>query len=502
MLSGEQARSCLPLNYDKNGGSEMKSKQDNHSAELQRSMKSRHLFMLSLGGVIGTGLFLGSGATLNGAGPGGAVIAYLFGGLIMYLVMVCLGELAVAMPITGSFQVYATKYIGPATGFTLGWMYWLSWATTVGLEFTAAGMVMKRWFPSVPIWVWCILFIVLLFSLNALTTKSFAETEYWFAGIKVSAVVAFILIGGAAMFGFLDMNGKQAPLFSNFINNGGFFPNGFSAVFITMMAVVFSFQGSELMGIAAGESENPQKTIPKAIRSIIFRVLIFYVLAIIVIAALIPWKQAGLVESPFVAVFDSVGIPYAADIMNFVILTALLSVGNSGLYVCTRMLWSFSRSGIAHPVFGKLNARGVPFNALLISLSFALLSLLTSVIAAETLFVVLLSVTGMAGTLTWMSIALSQYNFRKRLIKSGGHVDELKYKVPFFPLIPILCFVLCTSLLVFMAFDPAQRSSLLFGLGCMGLCYMYYYLRYKRNDKHAVAFKEDNSADLFLKEKA
>ncbi|WP_276915061.1 amino acid permease [Aneurinibacillus aneurinilyticus] len=483
----------------------MQTGRDNHTVELQRSMKSRHLFMISLGGVIGTGLFVGSGATINQAGPVGAIVAYLFGGLIMYLVMVCLGELAVKMPVTGSFQVYATKYIGPGTGFTLGWMYWLSWATTVGLEFTAAGMVMKRWFPDIPIWVWCVCFIVLLFSLNALTTKSFAEAEYWFAGIKVFAVIAFILIGGAAVVGILGIEGKPAPLFTNFTSDGGLFPNGFSAILISMMTVVFSFQGSEVVGIAAGESEAPQKTIPKAIRSIIFRILIFYVLAIGVLAALLPWKQAGLVESPFVAVFDSVGIPYAADIMNAVILTALLSVGNSGLYVCTRMLWSFSQSGMAHPAFGKLNARGVPFNALLISLSFALLSLLTSVIAAETLFVVLLSIGGMAGTLTWMSIALSQYNFRKQFIKNGGGVRELKYRVPLYPFIPIVCLILCASILVFMAFDPAQRSSLYFGCGFMGCCYLYYYLRYTRNEKRSLSFEEaetNKANNVVLEERA
>ncbi|MGY3316493.1 amino acid permease [Peribacillus simplex] len=215
-------------------------------------------------------------------------------------------------------------------------------------------------------------------------------------------------------------------------------------------------------------------------------------LIIVVLAALIPWRKAGVVQSPFIAVFDSVGIPFAADIMNLVILTALLSVGNSGLYVCSRMLWSLSQNGMAPSVFGKLNSRGVPFNAVLFSLLFSLVSLLTSVVSVETIFVVLLSVNGLEGTISWMTIALSQYNFRRQFIKTGGGVKELKYKVPLFPLIPILCLVLCGISMLFMAFDPAQRSSLVVGLGFMGACYLYYFIRYGKSIKDKIILKEDH----------
>lgn len=457
-----------------------------YDAQLSRSMKSRHLFMLSLGGVIGTGLFLGAGYTIGQAGPGGAVVAYLVGGLLMYLAMACLGELSVVMPVSGSFQAHATRYIGPATGFMIGWVYWMSWATTVGLEFTAAGMVMQRWFPDTPIWIWCIVFIVLLFSLNALTTRSFAETEYWFAGIKVLAVILFILIGGAALFGFIDMGNQSASAFGNFTGDGGLFPNGFTAVFVTMMTVVYAFQGSEIMGVAAGETENPQKNIPRAIRNIVFRVLLFYVLAIIVLSGLVHWKEAGLMESPFVTVFENVGIPYAADLMNFVILTALLSVGNSGLYASTRILWSLSNDGMAPAIFRKLTPRGVPLYALAVTLAFALLSLLTSIVAADTLFVILLSVSGMSGTITWMVIAWAQYNFRRQYIRGGGKLSDLVFKVPFFPLVPILCILICLSTFVFLAFDPTQRSSLYYGFGFLALCYLYYYLKFVRNKAMAT----------------
>lgn len=452
---------------------------DGQSKELSRSMKSRHLFMISIGGVIGTGFFLGTGYAIGEAGPFGSILAYLFGGLLMYLVMVCLGELSMIMPVSGSFQAHAERFIGPATGFMIGWTYWLSWAVYVGLEFVAAGLLMARWFPDVPVWVWCAIFILLIFGINALATRTFAETEYWFAAIKVLAVLFFIVICGAAVFGLIPIQGQEAPFLSNF-SKDGFFPTGYVGIFISMMTVVYSFMGSEIVGVAAGETENPEKNIPRAIRSIIFRILVFYISATFVLSLIVPWKEAGILESPFVTVFDMVGIPYSADIMNFVILTAILSVGNTGLFACARMLFSLSQSGHAPRSFGKVNKRGVPMNALLFSLVFALLSLLTSVVAEETLFVFLLAVSGVGGVVTWMVIAWAQYRFRKEYTAKGGKVEDLKFRVPYFPAVPILCFLMCVGIVVFTAYDPTQRTSLYIGFGFVALCYIFYYFKYTR----------------------
>lgn len=457
-------------------------KQENQM-QLERSMKSRHLYMLSLGGVIGTGLFLNTGYIINQSGYGGALLAFLFGGLLLYLVMTCLGELAVKIPETGSFQLYASKYIGPASGFAVGWVYWLGSATTAGVEFTAAGMLMKRWFPHVDVWVWCAVFIALLFLLNALTTKGFAESEYWFAGIKVVAVILFIIIGCGAIFGLIDMEGREAPFFSHF-TTGSLFPAGLSIVFVTMMNVVFSYQGSELIGIAAGESENPEKHIPKAIRNVLVRIFVFYLASVVILSAIFPAKELGVLESPFVSVFDLVGIPFAADMMNFVILTAVLSVGNSCLYASTRLLWSLSHSGMAPKVFGRLSSRGVPMASLILTMSFSLLSLLTSIYAADTVYIALSSISGIAVTIAWMSIALSQYNFRRQFLREGGKVSDLKFAIPLYPILPILCLVLCTVFLIFPAFDPQQRASLFYGLGFVILCYIYYFVRYGRKKKN------------------
>ncbi|USK37004.1 amino acid permease [Cytobacillus firmus] len=456
--------------------------QEGQKNQLNRSMKRRHLFMLSLGGVIGTGLFLNAGYTINQAGAGGALIGYLFGGVILYLVMVCLGELAVYMPVTGSFQTYASKFISPSAGFSLGWMYFIGSATTAGVEFTAAGILMKRWFPDISVWVWCAIFILLLFALNALTTRGFAEAEYWFSGIKVVAVIFFIIIGFSAILGIIPLEDRPAPYMEHLAPKG-LFPAGIAIVFVTMMNVIFSYQGSELIGIAAGESEEPQKNIPRAIRNVLFRIIIFYIASIIILSAIFPTQELGILESPFVTLMDLAGIPFAPDIMNFVILTAILSVGNSCIYASTRLLWAMAHDGMAPRVFGKLSKRKVPFTALVFTMIFSLLSLLTSVFAAETVFVLLMSIAGISVTISWMGIALSQFMFRRKYIQAGGKAEDLKYKVPFYPIIPLICIIFCVSILVFLAFDPTQLAGLLIGIGFLLVSYLFYYFKNRKTEK-------------------
>ncbi|WP_189028453.1 amino acid permease [Paenibacillus albidus] len=449
--------------------------------ELVRKMKSRHLFMISLGGVIGTGLFLSSGYTINQAGPGGAVLAYLIGGLIMYLVMLCLGELSVAMPVTGSFQSYATKYLGPATGFTVGWLYWLTWVVTVGSEFTASGILMQRWFPDVSVWIWSAFFAALLFIFNAVSVRFFAESEFWFAGVKIIVIILFILIGGGVILGLIPMEGREnAAVLSNFTGEGGLFPNGMLPVLFVMISVNFAFSGTELIGITAGESENPDKDIPKSIKNVVWRTLLFFVGAIFVLAALIPWQKAGVIESPFVHIFDRIGIPYAADIMNFVILTALLSVGNSGLYASTRMLWSLSKENMISPALGRITARGVPLNALIVSMLVACLSLLSSVVAADTVYIVLIGISGFAVVAVWMSIAASQFMFRRHYLRANGRLEDLKYRTPLYPFVPIAAFILCLISCIGLYFDPAQRVALYYGVPFVAVCYVYYYVKNRR----------------------
>lgn len=465
-------------------------KQDT-TPQLNRTMKSRHLMMLSLGGVIGTGLFLNVGYTINQAGPGGAIIGYLIGGFILYMVMTCLGELAVHMPVTGSFQTYATKFIHPTAGFSLGWMYFVGSAATAGVEFTAAGILMKHWFPDMPTWIWCAIFIVLLFSLNALSTRGFAEAEFWFAGIKVLAVVFFIIVGAAAIFGIVPMADRVAPHLTN-LEPTLLFPAGIIIIFVTMMNVIFSYQGSELVGIAAGETENPQKTIPKAIRTILVRIIVFYIASIVILSAIFPSSELGLLESPFVTLLELVGIPYAADIMNFIILTAILSVGNSCLYASTRLLWAMSLEDMAPKIFSKTSKRNIPLNALLFTMVFSLLSLLTSVMKADAVFVLLMSIAGISVTISWMGIALSQFMFRRKYVKSGGRLEDLQYRVKWYPFIPLFCITFCSAILIFLLWDETQRAGVLYGIGFLLLCIIFYSIKLKRQKREAVQVPEVN----------
>jgi S-methylmethionine transporter len=314
---------------------------------LKRAMTKRHLVMISLGGAIGTGLFLGSGDVISQAGPIGAILSYFLGGVIAYMVMLCLGELAVQMPVSGSFGEYARTYIGPGTGYMITWLYWLTWTATLGTEFTAAALLMQEWFPSISMWTWTLLFAALVFTLNVSSTRLFAESEFWLSLVKVLTIICFIALGLAAIFGFIPYHGHEsAPLFSK-LTEHGWFPNGIYPIFATMLIVNFAFSGTELIGVAAGEAEEPAKTVPKAINAAIWRLLIFFVGTIVVICALLPYEMAGLnasgvSNSPFVTVFNYIGIPYAEDIIRFVIITALLSAANSGLFAASRMMWSLS----------------------------------------------------------------------------------------------------------------------------------------------------------------
>ncbi|WP_094604035.1 Amino-acid permease RocC [Sporomusa silvacetica DSM 10669] len=439
---------------------------------LDRGMKSRHLFMITLGGVIGTGLFLASGSTINQAGPGGAVVAYAIGGFIMYMVMLCLGELAVAMPIAGSFQTYASTFISPSIGYLLGWLFWLNGATTIGIDLVAAGMLLNN-LTGVSEWVWVLGFGVILFGLNSLRVGTFGESEFWFAGIKVVAIVACIITGCLAMTGTI---GGHSPIgISNYFADG-LFPNGVGAILLAMLTVAFAFNGTEIIGIAAGESEKPEKTIPKAINATAVRTLLFYVLSIMVVAAIVPWQEAGVKESIFAEVFQYAGIPGAYTIMTLVVITSALSCGNSWAYSATRILWAMAKGGMAPEALGKLNKYQIPMNALILTMAVSGVSLLCSVYAADSVYLWLISICGLAGVLGWMGICASQFFFRKEFINSGGKVSNLKYRTPLFPLVPALGFFLNLIIVIGLWFDDNQRIAIYAGIPFIIVVMIYYYV--------------------------
>ena len=464
----------------------MQSSNSNANSEtkaLKRAMSTRHLVMLSLGGAIGTGLFLGSGEVIAQTGPVAAIIAYILGGLIAYMVMLCLGELAVHMPVAGSFGAYAQKYIGPGTGYMISWVYWLTWTATLGTEFTAAALLMQEWFPHISMWIWTIIFAITIFALNLSSTRIFAESEFWLALVKVVTVVAFIILGLLAIFGLIPFHGAEsAPLFHN-LTAQGWFPQGLVPIFTTMLIVNFAFSGTELIGVAAGETKDPAVNVPKAINAAIWRLLIFFVGTIVVISALLPFQVAGLggesvSNSPFVTVFNYIGIPYADDIMRFVIITALLSAANSGLYAASRMMWSLSAQRQLPQVFSRLSSSGTPVIALVVTMFGAIPGLLSEHFAPETIFKNLLGIAAFTMVIVWMSICWSQFNFRRAWYKAGHSAKDLKFAAPLYPIVPILGFVFCFITGLSMAADPEMQAGFIGCLLFIAACYLSHYIFY------------------------
>ncbi|MFC5543427.1 MAG: amino acid permease [Bacilli bacterium] len=427
----------------------MKKETDNQK-QLKRGLKGRHITMISLGGTIGTGLFLASGASVAQAGPGGALVAYALIGVMVFFLMTSLGEMAAYMPSSGSFSTYASNFVDPAFGFAMGWNYWYNWAITIAAEISAVNLIMKYWFPDSSSFLWTILFIAVVLTFNILSVNVYGESEYWFAMIKVATVIIFIITSYSMVFGII---GEEQVGLSNFFIGDGPFNGGFLAVVGIFLAAGFSFQGTELLGITAGETEEPGKNIPKAVKSVFWRILLFYILAILAIGLLIPYTDSRLLSedvavSPFTLVFDKLGIAFAASVMNAIILTAMLSAGNSGLYASSRMLWQLAVDGKAPRLFAKINGRGVPIYALLATLAVGCLAFLSSFFGDGVVYIWLLNASGLSGFIAWVGIAISHYRFRKAYIKQGRDLKDLPYKSPVYPFGSLFALILCLIVII------------------------------------------------------
>jgi len=405
--------------------------------------------MIALGGAIGTGLFVASGASIAQSGPGGALLAYCVIGLMVYCLMTSLGELAVHMPVAGSFVTYSALYVEEGFGFAVGWNYWFGLAVTVAVELVAAQMVMQFWFPHVPGIYWSAAFLVLMFVLNAFTVRGFGESEYWFALIKVATICIFIIVGGLMIFSVIH-GGPQSG-WHNFTIGDAPFVGGFQAVFMVAMIAGFAFLGTEFIGVAAGETDNPAQTIPRAARQTFWRILLFYVLAILIIGVLVPYNDPNLLRndvkdisvSPFTLVFSRAGLTFAAGLMNGVVLVAVLSAGVSNLYGATRILYGMAVGGHAPKVLARVTRRGVPLGAVLATTAIGALCFFSSLWGDQVVYLWLLNIAAMAGFFGWFGIAVSHYRFRKGLLTQGCQVTDLAYRSPFYPYGPIFAAVLC-----------------------------------------------------------
>lgn len=388
--------------------------------QLSRQLSARQLGMIAIGGAIGTGLFLGSSLAVHTAGPG-VVLTYLIGAGITLLLMGALSEMAVAHPTAGSFGVYAELYLHPWAGFAVRYTYWAAQCIAIGGEATAIAIYCQWWFPNTPQWLWILAFSVALVGINGVSVASFGSFEYWFVMIKVAAIVLFIVFGVVLIFGV----GLAKPVgFSNLTANGGFLPAGWRGVWMALVFVIFSYLGSEVVSVTAGEAKDPETAVPRAMRGMVLRLILFYLGAIVVLVTIVPWNQiqpgSGVTASPFVKVFHLIGVPAAAHVVNFVVITAAASSMNCNLYLVSRIMFSLARGGYAPAAFGRVSARGTPVPALLASAVGLALAIVVALRNPGGAFVYLFGVSLFGGLFVWFMIFVTHLAFRPKWEASGG----------------------------------------------------------------------------------
>lgn len=457
---------------------------------LRRSLSGRQMAMIAIGGAIGTGLFLGSGFAISFAGPS-VLLSYAIGAFIALILMGCLAEMTIAHPTPGSFGAYAEHYIGPWAGFLVRYAYWSCIVLAVGTEVTAIAVYMKYWFPLVPGWYWVAGFSTALVVVNALSVNLFGAIEYSFSVIKITAIVAFILIGGYVVFVAPDRvisTQGAAASFANYTAHGGFFPKGWWGMWVAVIVSIFSYLSIEMIAVAAGEAENPEQAVARAFRSTVLRLILFYLLTLALMLAIVPWTAAGHDESPFVKVMQAIGIPGAAGVVNFVVLVAALSAMNSQLYITTRMMFSLSRAGYAPASLGEVNRRGVPLRALLLSTIGIALATLVNIVYPESSFTLMMAISMFGAMFTWMMIFVTHFFFRRRW-DAAGHTRPA-FRMWGFPWLTLSGAGLMLAIMLTTLWTAAFRMTLVFGVpfvACMLAAYGLWYRRRPEAPEHRLA---------------
>lgn len=421
---------------------------------LKKGLSNRHIQLIALGGSIGTGLFLGIAQTIKLAGPS-VILGYAIAGLIAFLMMRQLGEMIVEDPVSGSFSHFAYKYWSKFAGFMSGWNYWVLNILVCMAELSAIGLYIHYWWPEIPTWVSALGFFIFINVINLLHVKLFGEMEFWLAIIKVLAIIAMIAFGSYLLAS--GSGGSQSNI-QNLWELGGFFPNGIMGLVMAMAMIMFAFGGIELVGIAAAETDNPQKTLPKAINQIVYRVLLFYILSLVIILSLYPWNQMAQGGSPFVLIFDSLGSQTVATILNFVVLTAAISVYNSTNYCTSRMLLGLAQQGNAPKFLSKINPRGVPVNAVMVSAFFTLLCVLINYLFPEKAFNLLMMLVVAAIVINWVVISYTHLKFKKHMIAMNA---ATQFPSILYPFTNYLCIVFMCGILVIMSQTSDMRIAVL-----------------------------------------
>ena len=426
------------------------------SSGLEQGLKPRHVTMLSIAGVIGAGLFVGSGHAIAQAGPA-VLLAYAAAGTLVVLVMRMLAEMAVASPDTGSFSTYADRAIGHWAGFTIGWLYWWFWVLVIPLEAVAAGTILHAWFPGTAIWVFTLVITLLLTATNLFSVKNYGEFEFWFALVKVLAIIGFIILGLLAIFGYLPTS--QVSGVAHLSDTIGFMPNGMGAVLAAMLTTMFSFMGTEIVTIAAAESKDPSKQITKATNSVIWRIGLFYLVSIFIVVALVPWNDPSLAQlGSYQTVLERMGIPNAKLIVDIVVLIAVTSCLNSALYTSSRMLYSLSKRGDAPAAAKRTNAAGTPYWAVMMSTGAAFVAVFANYVAPAAVFEFLLASSGAIALLVYLVIAVSQLRMRQKRTALG---ENISFKMWLFPGLTYAVIVFIVAILTVMLFQEAHRVEIM-----------------------------------------
>lgn len=430
--------------------------QKQESQDFHRGLKDRHVQLIALGGAIGVGLFLGSGRAIAQAGPG-LIFAYAAGGVVIFFIMRALGELLLHRPVAGSFATYAEEYVSPFAGFATGWSYWFMWVVTGMAEITAVGIYCNYWFPDLPQWIPALAALTLLYGVNLVAVSLFGELEFWFALIKILAIVALLIAGPLVLIFGWGAAGQTASV-SNLWDHGGMFPTGVLGVVLALQMVMFAFQGVELLGVTAGEVEDPEKSLPKATNAVVTRILVFYIGALLVIMSLVPWTEFSAGESPFVMVFERIGLPGAAGIINFVVITAAASSCNSGIFSTGRMLYTLSHFGQAPKAFGKVNRNHVPAAGITASVFVMLFGVVLNYFIPEQVFVYVTSV-ALVGTIwTWGIIMLAHIGYRRAVAR--GEAKAVSFRMPGAPYTNWAVLAFLAMVAVFLGVDAGTRVAL------------------------------------------
>ncbi|MCZ0989213.1 amino acid permease [Streptomyces diastatochromogenes] len=424
---------------------------------LQAGLKNRHLSMIAIGGVIGAGLFVGSSSGIATAGPG-ILLSYALVGTLVVLVMRMLGEMSAANPTSGSFSAHADRALGRWAGFSIGWLYWFFWVVVLAVEATAGAKILEGWMPAVPQWGWALIVMTVLTATNLVSVGSYGEFEFWFAGIKVVAIGAFIVVGLLAIFGVLPGVHADKASFGNLTSAGGFLPHGPGAILTGVLLVVFSFMGSEIATLAAGESEDPQRAVTKSTNSIIWRIGVFYLGSILVVVSLLPWNDPSIAkDGSYVAALNSLGIAHAGELMNFIVLTSVLSCLNSGLYTASRMAFSLGQRGDAPKVFAKTTSRGVPLAAIIASVLFGFVAVFFNYKFPDSVFLFLVNSSGAVALFVWLVICFSQLRMRKIIQREAP--EKLVVKMWLYPYLTWATAALIVFVLGYMLTDTKGESS-------------------------------------------